>query len=219
MHKKYLQLNDELFDYVCAHRSGADDSVLDALRNETATLGDDARMQISEEQGSFLTILTAALGVTNAIEVGTFTGYSSICIARGLRDGGRLICLDESLEWTGIAKRYWEQAGVTERIDLRIGDAVASLKALEAKDEFDLVFIDAAKEDYGEYYELLLPRVRSNGVILFDNMLWGGSVLESPPTDASTAAVQALNSRLADDSRVECVLLPIADGLQLCRKR
>lgn len=219
MRKKYLSLDDPIYSYLCRHRTGSGDPVLNALRAETEALGDDARMQISEEQGSFLSIITAAIGATTAIEVGTFTGYSSICIARGLAPGGRLTCLDASVEWTGIARRYWHQAGLADRIELRLGPAVESLRSLPMDAQFDLAFIDADKTEYDAYYELLLPRIRPNGLILFDNMLWGGGVAEAVIEGESGRAIHALNGKLAGDARVECVLLPVADGIQICRKR
>jgi len=216
---KYLSLDDALYQYACRHRTGADDSVLNALRKETEALGDDAKMQISAEQGTFMTILTAAIGARSAVEVGTFTGYSSICIARGLAADGRLICIDESVEWTTIARKYWAQAGVENKIELRLGAAIPILKALPPGMIFDFAFIDAAKTEYDAYYELLLPRVRANGLILFDNMLWGGRLENGKVEHASGRAIHELNRKLACDGRVETVLLPIADGLQLCRKK
>ncbi|MBI2925015.1 MAG: class I SAM-dependent methyltransferase [Verrucomicrobia bacterium] len=219
MTPKYLPLNDTLYRYVCRCRSEAGDPVLRALREETAALGDDARMQISEEQGAFMGLLVAALGTRSAIEVGTFTGYNSICIARGLPPDGRLICLDESQRWTAIARKHWARAEVQHKIELRLGPAIPSLQLLEPGLAFDFVFIDADKTEYDIYYELLLPRVRPNGLILFDNMLWGGRLGAGPVEEAAGQALDALNHKLAHDPRVECVLLPVADGIQLCRKR
>ena len=216
---KYLSLNDQLYRYVCESRSNANDAILDALRKETEALGEVSRMQISREQGTFMTLLVSAIGARSAIEVGTFTGYSSLCIARGLAHGGRLICLDQSQEWTAIARRYWVQAGVENKIELRLGAAIPALRSLPKDLLFDFAFIDAAKAEYDAYYELLLPRVRSNGLIVFDNMLWNGGLGAGPVEDASGKAIDQLNRKLAEDTRVEAVLLPIADGLQLCRKR
>jgi caffeoyl-CoA O-methyltransferase len=218
MELKYVPLTDSLYKYVCSSRSNVGDPVLQALRTETDKLGDDSRMQISEEQGSFMTILTAAIGATSAIEVGTFTGYSSISIARGLAPGGKLICVDASEEWTAIAKKYWAQAGVQDRIELRLGAAIPILQRLEARFTFDFAFIDAEKTEYDAYYELILPRMRRNGLILFDNMLWGGRLGFGPVEEASGKAIDVLNRKLALDGRVETVLLSIADGLHLCRK-
>ena len=219
MKPKYVSLNDRLYHYVCECRSNVDDPVLDALRSETEALGDIAKMQISREQGSFMTLLVAAIGAKSAIEVGTFTGYCSICIARGLPKNGRLICIDENKEWTAIARKYWALAGVKNKIDLRLGAAIPMLKNLEPKLLFDFAFIDADKTEYDAYYELILPRIRRNGLILFDNMLWGGRLGRGRVRNASGRAIDRLNRKLAKDSRVESVLLPIADGLQLCHKR
>jgi len=219
MKLKYLSLNERLYRYLCEYRSNADDAVLDALRHDTEALGDISRMQISREQGSFLTLLVAAIDAKSAVEVGTFTGYSSLCIARGLPAHGRLLCIDESRKWTDIGRRYWAKAGVEKKIDLRLGSAIPLLKRLEPRLRFDFAFIDASKEEYAAYYELILPRVRKNGLLLFDNMLWGGRLGKGPIRNASGRAIDRLNRKLAGDERVECVLLPIADGIQLCRKR
>ena len=216
---KYIALNDTLYRYLIECRSDTANPVLSELRAETNALGDVSRMQISAEQGTFLSLLVAACGVTNAIEVGTFTGYSSLCIAQGLRPGGRLICVDENRDWTDIAQKYWSRAGVRDRIELRLGAAIPLLKGIEPAMTFDFVFIDASKTEYEAYYELLLPRVRSNGLILFDNMLWGGRLGAGTVSEEDGRAINALNHKLAKDSRVEAVLLPIADGIQLCRKR
>jgi caffeoyl-CoA O-methyltransferase len=219
MKLKYIALNDRRYRYVCACRSDAGDPILQALRETTEALGDISRMQISPEQGNFMTLLTAAIGAKSAIEVGTFTGYSSLCIARGLAPGGRLICIDQSEEWTAIARKYWAQAGVENRIELRLGPAVPALKKLDRRLQFDFAFIDADKTEYDAYYELLLPRVRRNGLILFDNMLWGGRLGTGRVQQPSGRAIEKLNRKLARDERVESVLLSIADGLHLCRKR
>jgi len=219
MKLKYISLNDRLYRYVCACRSDADDSILEALRAATESLGDISRMQICREQGSFMTLLLAAIGAKLAIEIGTFTGYSSLCIARGLAPGGRLICFDQSEEWTAIARKYWAQAGVENKIELRLGPAVPTLKKLERRLRFDFAFIDADKTEYDAYYELVLPRLRQNGLILFDNMLWGGRLGPGRIRHASGRAIEKLNRKLAQDERIESVLLPVADGIHLCRKR
>ena len=208
-----------MYGYLCDCRSDADDPLLADLRAETDALGEMSKMQISPEQGAFMKILAAVAGVKSALEIGTFTGYSSLCIARGMPANGRLICIDESEEWTAIARKYWTKAGARERIELRLGPAIPLLKRLEPSLTFDLVFIDAAKTEYDAYYELVLSRVRQNGLILFDNMLWGGRLGTGLVEEADGRAIEALNRKLARDERVEAVLLPIADGLQLCRKR
>ncbi|SRR5258708_5150308 len=215
---KYIPLDDTVYRYLSGLRSDVSDPVLGELRDETSRLGELSEMQISQEQGTFMGLLAAAIGARSAIEVGTFTGYSSLCIARALPRGGRLICVDESKEWTSVAQRYWTKAGVQDRIELRLGPAIPALQRLEPGLTFDFAFIDAAKTEYDAYYELILPRVRQNGLILFDNMLWRGRLRGEPVTEPSGQAIDALNHKLANDPRIEAVLLPIADGLQLCRK-
>jgi caffeoyl-CoA O-methyltransferase len=219
MGSKYVALNDRLYEYLIRSRSDAGDPLLAELRAETAALGDVSVCQISDEQGTFLSVLVAAIGARNAIEVGTFTGYSSLCIARALPAGGRLVCLDQHKEWTDIARKYWAKAGLQNRIDLRLGDAIQSLRQLEPVLSFDFAFIDADKTQYEGYYELILPRVRPNGLILFDNMLWGGKLGGGPVQEATGRAIDALNQKLPRDERVEAVLVSVADGIMLCRKR
>jgi caffeoyl-CoA O-methyltransferase len=217
---KYVRLNQTLYRYLCGCRSDASDALLQELRAETAALGEEvSKCQISDEQGTFLSVLVAATGVKSAIEVGTFTGYSSLCIARALPAKGRLLCLDASNEWTTVARKYWVKAGLQDRIELRLGPAISRLRQLEPGRTFDFAFIDADKTGYDAYYELLLPRIRRNGLILFDNMLWGGRLGAGPVRQANGRAIDALNHKLAGDPRVEAVLLPVADGIQLCRKR
>ena len=216
---KYLTLNDTLYRYASAHRSDAADPLLADLRKETEAFGEDAKCQISEEQGSFMQLLVAAIGAKSAIEVGTFTGYSSTCIARGLGQDGQLICIDRNKQWTDVARRYWAKAGVEDRIELRLGPAVELLQQLDPQLVFDFAFIDAAKDQYDTYYELILPHVRPNGLILLDNMLWAGRIASGAAADDPLGkAIDALNRKLANDRRVEVVLLPIADGIQVCRK-
>jgi caffeoyl-CoA O-methyltransferase len=219
MGSKYVTLNDRLYEYLIHCRSDAGDPLLAELRAETAALGEVSVCQISDEQGTFLSVLVAAIGARNAIEVGTFTGYSSLCIARALPAGGKLICLDQNKEWTDLARKYWAKAGLQDRIDLRLGDAIQSLRQLEPGLSFDFAFIDADKTQYEGYYELILPRVRQNGLILFDNMLWGGKLGAEPIKEATGLAIDALNQELPKDERVEAVLVSVADGIQICRKR
>jgi caffeoyl-CoA O-methyltransferase len=220
MGTKYLRLNNRLYNYINRCRSDAADPLLQELRAETAALGEDiSKCQISDDQGTFLSVLVAAAGVKSAIEVGTFTGYSSLCIARAMPPKGRLICVDASREWTDIARKYWAKAGVQDQIDLRLGPAIPTLKRLESGLRFDFAFIDAAKTEYDAYYELILPRVRQNGLILFDNMLSAGRVGTGKAKEEIVRAVEALNHKLANDARVESVLLSVADGIQFCRKR
>jgi caffeoyl-CoA O-methyltransferase len=215
---KSFLLSSELADYLVAHGSPPD-AVQEALIEETAALGAVAGMQISPEQGAFLTVLTRLLGARNAIEIGTFTGYSALSIARGLPDGGRLICCDVSEEWTSIGRKAWESAGVADRIDLRIAPALDTLGALPTGETFDLAFIDADKPNYANYYEALVPRMRVNGAILVDNVLWDGRVIQADADDDNTVAIRAFNDLVAADPRVETVMLPIADGLTIARKR
>jgi caffeoyl-CoA O-methyltransferase len=176
-----------------------------------------ATFQIAPEQGTFMQLLARALGARRAIEIGTFTGYSALCIARGLSDDGRLVCLDRSEEWTAVARRYWERAGLADRIELHVGEALPALRALPAEETFDLAFVDADKTGYAAYVEELYDRMTPNGVVLLDNTLRSGRVLD-PQTEDDRALV-ALNAALVSDPRWETVLLPLADGLTVLRKR
>lgn len=213
-------LSQELSDYVRACSEPPDD-VVAALLAETAELGERGEVpptfQIAAEQGVFMQLLTAAVGARTAIEIGTFTGYSALCIARGLPADGSLLCLDVNPDWTAIARRYWERAGLSDRIELRLGDARETLRALPAVETFDLAFVDADKTGYPLYVEELYPRMNPNGVVLLDNMLRRGKVLD--PQSDDDRAVAGLNRALADDPRWETVLLPLADGLTMLRKR
>jgi caffeoyl-CoA O-methyltransferase len=212
-------LTEGLYDYLRAHRSGADDPVLDALRAETENLGEISRMSISPEQASFLTVLVGAIGAKYAVEVGTFTGTSSISIARGLAPGGKLVCFDLEFKWTTIARRYWMKAGLQDKIELKLGLASSVLPRFRPIAPLDFVFIDADKESYDYYYEMLLPHVRPGGLILFDNMLHGGQVIDPIERNLGpTRAIHQLNGKLVRDPRVVMVMLPIADGLVICRK-
>jgi caffeoyl-CoA O-methyltransferase len=213
-------LTPEMAGYVRAS-SEAPDDVAEDLLAETAAMAErgeaPATFQIAPEQGAFMQLLTRALGVRQAIEIGTFTGFSALCIARGLPEDGSLICLDRSEEWTAVARRYWARAGLDHRIDLRLGDALPSLRALPPAEGFDLAFVDADKTGYPAYVEELYGRMRPNGVVLLDNTLRKGKVL-APESDDDRAVV-ALNAALAEDPRWETVLLPLADGLTMLRKR
>lgn len=220
MNDKFITLNQKIYDYVLRQRTRGDlDETLDALREETSTLGEISGMQISPEQGGFFSLLVAATRAQNAIEIGTFTGYSSLCIARGLPENGRLLCLDQSAEWTEVARKYWLRAGLETKIDLRIGDAKSTLRELPDSEQFDFAFIDADKTGYDTYFEFLLPRLKPNSLFVFDNMLRGGRLADDDLESADEVALDALNRKLASDSRVESVLLPVADGLNLCRKK
>ena len=214
---KSFLLTSELAEYLVAHGTPPDE-VQAALIGETAQLGPVAGMQIAPEQGAFLTLLMRVTG-GDAIEVGTFTGYSSLCLARGLHDGARLICCDVSEEWTAMARRYWDRAGVADRIDLRVAPALDTIKALDPADQFGLAFIDADKPNYWNYFDALLPHIRAGGLVLVDNVLWNGNVINPEASDENTQAIRAFNDRVAADERVDKVMLPIADGLTICRKR
>jgi caffeoyl-CoA O-methyltransferase len=215
---KSFLLSSDLADYIVSHGTPPD-AVQAALVEETAALGAVAGMQIAPEQGAFLTVLTRLIGARRAIEIGTFTGYSALCIARGLPDDGRLLCCDVSEEWTAVGKRAWAKAGVADRIDLRIAPALDTLAALPADTQFDLAFIDADKPNYANYFDALLPKMRTNGAILVDNVLWDGRVVKPDADDENTVAIRAFNDTVAHDDRVDAVMLPIADGLTLARKR
>src|SRR5690242_14399307 len=215
---KSFLLTADLASYLVGHGSPPDALQL-ALIDETAALGPVAGMQVAPEQGAFLTVLTRLIGARNVVEVGTFTGYSALCIARGLPADGRLLCCDVSDEWTSVGRKYWEQAGVADRIELKIAPAVETLRALPTDETIDLAFVDADKPNYAAYYEELLTRLRPNGVILVDNVLWGGNVIEDDPNDANRVAIRAFNDQVATDSRVDAVMLPLGDGLTLLRKR
>lgn len=219
MSPKSFLLTDQLHSYLLAH-SCRPDAAQRELIAETAALGGVASMQIAPEQGALLTLLTAAIGARHAVEVGTFTGYSAVCIARGLPPDGRLLCCDVSEEWTAIARRHWQRAGVADRIELRIAPAIETLSALPEEPHIDIAFIDADKEGYPAYADALIPRLRPGGLLLVDNVLWSGRAAEpaSVEDDDSTRAIRAFNDRLAADPRVECVMLPIADGLTIARR-
>ena len=217
MSPKTFTLSDELHRYVVAHGSEPDDIARDLIAETRAALPDEAGMQIAPEQAAFLTLLTRLVGVRTAVEVGTFTGFSSLAIARGLADGGRLICFDISEEYTRVARRYWERAGVADRVELRLGPAAERLRELPADPVVDLAFVDADKEGYPTYWAELVPRMRPGGVIVVDNVLRGGRVLD--PQSAADRAIVDFNTLVAGDDRVEAVLLPVADGITVARRR
>ena len=215
---KSFFLSPELHEYLVAHGTPPDD-VQRALIEETAALGPIAMMQVAPEQGAFMTILARLVGARFAVEVGTFTGYSALCVARGLAPGGRLLCCDVSEEWTSIGRRAWERAGVADRIDLHIAPAIETLRALPADAVIDLAFIDADKPSYAAYYEELLARLRPGGLIVVDNVLWDGNVLKPEMQDENTLAIRAFNDMVAGDERVDRVMLAVSDGLTLLCKR
>jgi caffeoyl-CoA O-methyltransferase len=217
-HAKSFFLDDDIYGYLLEHNRPMVD-VLAELAQETRALGRIAGMQIAPEQGVFMTILVRALGAQRAIEVGTFTGYSAICIARGLAPGGRLLTCDINGEWTAVARRYWDRDGLADRIDLRLGPAADTLRSLPAAQDVDFAFIDADKPSYPLYYEEIVRRLRPNGLILVDNVLQRRHVLDQETDDANVAAIKAFNDLVLEDDRVDLVMLPISDGLTILRKR
>ena len=215
---KHTPVTDDLSDYVDRIRFDADDPLLRELREETSTaLPDWAQMQIPGDQGAFLSILVAAMGARMVVEIGTFTGTSAICIARALPAGGHLHCFDINDEFTSIARRYWKRAGLEDRITLRLGPATDRLDQLPDQ-PVDFAFVDADKTGYDGYFEALLPRLRTGGLIAFDNAFRSGKVIRPEPGDADTVAIDALNRKLAKDDRVHASLLTIGDGILLARK-
>ena len=213
-------LTPQLAEYVRASSDPLDEVMADLVREtaELAARGEvSATMQIAPEQGVLMRLLTTALGARTAIEIGTFTGFSALCIARGLPADGSLLCLDRDERVTAVARRYWARAGLADRIELRLGDALPSLRSLPAEPTFDLAFVDADKTGYAAYVAELHPRLRPNGVVLLDNTLRDGRVLD--PRDEDDRALAELNAALAADPRWETALLPLADGLTLLRKR
>jgi caffeoyl-CoA O-methyltransferase len=215
---KHTPITPALHEYLVAH-GAPPDAVQQSLIEETARLGRIAMMQIAPEQGAFMSWLARTLGAKRAVEVGVFTGYSTLCLARGLPDDGRVLALDVSEEWTAVGRRHWEKAGVAHKIELRLGPALDTLRALPREPAFDLAFIDADKTGYAGYVEEILPRLRTGGVILVDNVLWGGAVVDAARQDADTRAIRAFNDAMAADPRVDAVMIPLSDGLTLLRKR
>ena len=209
---------ERLYDYVVAVGPSLDDVARDLIAETEERFPGPAGMQIPPEQAGFLTLMTQLVGARSAVEVGTFTGFSSLAIARGLPPDGRLLCLDVSEEWTSVAKRYWERAGVTDRIDLRIGPALDALRALPTEPTIDLVFIDADKPNYLAYWEELVPRVRPGGVLLIDNVFFHLSVLEENPARPGGAAIKAFNAHVRADPRVSHAVLPLGDGVTVARR-
>jgi predicted O-methyltransferase YrrM len=216
--EKFIALTPELYGYVVEHGARQDD-VLRRLAAETEELGDIAIMQIAPEQGAFMTLLVRAMGARRALELGTFTGYSAICIARGLAEGGELVTCDRNGDWTQVARRYFEEAGVAERIDLRLGPALDTIRQLPVDDPFDFAFIDADKAEYPDYYEECLRLLRPGGLIMLDNVLRGGEVLNGASDDPRTLATREVNDRAIADERVEVAMLGVSDGITLALKR
>jgi caffeoyl-CoA O-methyltransferase len=218
MPDKFVTLTPEIYSYVVEHGAREDD-VLRRLAEETEKLGDIAIMQIAPEQGAFMHLLVRAIGARRALELGTFTGYSAICVARGLADGGQLVTCDLNGDWTQIARRYFDEAGVADRIDLRLGPALETLRELPDDEPFDFAFIDADKREYPEYYEECLRLLRPGGLIMLDNVLRGGEVLDGANDDPRTLATREVNDRAIADERVDVALLGVSDGITLALKR
>lgn len=215
-----IKMTDRLYDYLL-RVSLRDDPLLRRLRRETAKLPLGV-MQIAPHQGQFMALLVELIGARQALEIGTFTGYSSLSVARALPPDGKLICCDVSESFTDIARRYWKEAGVDKKITLKLGPALRTLDALLADGQagrFDFAFIDADKSNYRNYYERCLKLVRKGGLIAIDNVLWNGAVADKRKQDADTRAIRALNARLKNDRRVSLSLVPIGDGMTLARKR
>ena len=213
MTRRSEQISLHLNAYLTAH-STPPAAVLRELATEPAErYPTEVGLQVAPELGTFLTLLTRLARARTAIEVGTFTGYSSICLARGLAEGGKLLCCDVSQEWTSVARKYWEKAGLADRIELRIGSALDTIRALPEEEQFDVAFIDADKLSYPKYWGELVPRVRSGGVIMVDNTFSHGRVLDAGNDNPSVIAVRAMNDLAAADERVELVMVPIGDGV------
>jgi len=216
-HRSFF-LEESLHDYVLDNTT-AGDAVDASLSAATRELGGVARMQVARDQGAFLSMLVSAVRPRLAVEVGTFTGTSSLAIARALPDGGRLLCCDVSEEWTAIARRHWEAAGVSDRIDLVIAPAIQTLRSLADDTQVDFAFIDADKTGYLAYYEELVPRLSDHGLLVVDNVLWSGRVMDTSILDDDTVALREFNARVVADDRVEVVMLSIGDGVSVVRRR
>jgi caffeoyl-CoA O-methyltransferase len=205
-------------DYSSAHSTPPEADQLELQRITQEKTGRAAGMQIGDDQAVLMEMLVRAMGATRAVEIGTFTGYSALAVARGLGPGGRLLCCDVSVEWTSIARAAWERAGVADRIELRIGPGLETLRSLPPGEQFDFAFIDADKPGYALYYEQVLTRLRPGGLMLLDNMLQGGDVVGDLADDEDVAAIRSLNEVIAADPRVKVVLIPIGDGVSFVQK-
>ena len=212
-------VNPAVSDYLLTHCTPPDALLRELITKTAEAFPEAAQMQVSHDEGELLTLLTRLTGARRAVEVGVFTGYSSICIARGLPGDGHLLACDVSEEFTSIARRYWKLAGLEDRIELRLAPALDTLRALPAEPVIDLAFIDADKGNYPLYYEELLARLRPGGLIILDNVLRGGDVADPAVRDSGTVAMRRLNDLIAGDGRVESVMLPVRDGVTLARRR
>jgi caffeoyl-CoA O-methyltransferase len=215
-----LNLSDALYSYLLDN-SLRETDLMRRLREETASLPG-AGMQIGPEQGQFMALLVELMGAKRCLEIGTYTGYSALAVALALPPDGRLLACDVNEETTAVAKRYWAESGVAERIELRLAPALETLESLiaeGAENTYDFIFIDADKTNYDSYYERALKLLRPGGLIVVDNVLWDGAVINSASTDPATRAIRALNAKVKSDQRVSCSLLPVGDGLLLARRR
>lgn len=220
MSRRPTEIDDRLHDYLLA-TSLREPEVLRRLREETATLPY-AGMQVGPEQGQFMALLVELIGATRTLEIGTFTGYSTLVVALALPPGGRVVACDINPDTTAVARRYWAEAGVADKIELHLAPALDTLDRLLAEGQaasFDFAFIDADKQNYDAYYERALALLRGGGLIAIDNVLWEGKVVEAAPQDADTRAIQALNAKLKEDDRVTISMISLGDGLTLARKR
>ena len=214
-------IDDGIYDYVLAHSTPLDE-VQQALKDRTdAETGGWSGMQIGADQAAFMSILTATMQPQFVVEVGTFTGTSSLAVARALPEGARMLCCDVSEEWTAIAREHWERAGVSDRIDLVIAPAAETLAALPDDQQIDLAFIDADKTGYRTYYDLIVPKLSAQGLLLIDNTIWGGRVVDAPAAgdEADTLALRELNDHIVADPRVEVAQLTLGDGVTMVRRR
>ncbi len=216
-HDKFISITPELHRYAVEHSSFRDAVVAD-VEQAGEDMGDLAAMQIAGDQAAFMTIVVAAIGARSALEIGTFLGYGAIAIARGLPADGRLVCCELEQKYADRAREHLDKAGLADRVEFRVGPALESLRAMEATGQFDFAFIDADKTEYIDYLEETLPRIRPNGLIMLDNTLRGGTVLDPGDSDAARVTGE-LNDRLAADDRVDVALLGVADGITLVRKK
>jgi len=218
---RYTNLNDDIHGYMVEH-GARQDEVLARIEREAAAMGELAEMQVAPDEGAFITLLCRLIGARDAIELGTFTGYSAICIARGLEPGGRLVACELSEEYAEIAARNIEDAGVADRVEIRIGPAAETVRAIPERELFDFAFIDADKPGYPEYWGLVVPRVRSGGLVLVDNVLYGGRVVPGQGDGGRPESIEAIhrtNEIVRDDERVDVAMVAVADGVVLARKR
>jgi caffeoyl-CoA O-methyltransferase len=217
--RRRSQFTDPVIDeYAASHSTPPDGHQVDLQHITQERTGRAAGMQIGDDQAALMEMLVRAMGAKRAIEIGTFTGYSALAVARGLGPDGHLLCCDVSEEWTSIARDAWKEAGVAGRIELRIGPGLETLRSLPSGEQFDFAFIDADKTGYPDYYEEVLARLRVGGLILLDNMLQGGRVVDSSVNDESVSAIRSLNGAIATDPRVKVVLLAIGDGVSFVQK-